>query len=318
MLSYRHVFHAGNHADVLKHLSLALITKAYCRKEKPFAYFDAHAAAALYSLDDSRALQTGEAGSGIFALFKQIQSGCAEQAVLAETDAALLKKDRQAVEEAAAVFSEYIEFCRNLQDSAGFYAGSPALVCKFARPQDQLVLMELHPSEIEILKANVELIKKGALGKRDVCNIHVHHRDGFAGIKAMLPPKAPLPSRGFTLLDPSYEIDKDYSDVEDAVKSAARSWHNSAIAVWYPLVERRREKTLHLKEACLGTDQEVLCAELCLEEPENEHGLYGSGMIIVNPPWKLDIQLETLLPFLAKKLGGENASFSINVQNLSI
>ena len=309
MLSYRHAFHAGNHADVFKHLTLALITKAYCRKEKPFAYFDAQAAAALYSLDDSRALQTGEAESGICALLKQTDSDGAAQAVLDSADATLLEKDGTAVKEAAATFAEYLEFCRNLQASSGFYPGSPAVVCNFARPQDQLVLMELHPSEIEILKANVELIKKGALGKTDVSSIHVHHRDGFAGLKAMLPPKQPLPARGFTLLDPSYEIDKDYSDVEDAVKCAARSWHNSAIAVWYPLVERRREKTLHLKEACLATDQEVLCAELCVSKPENEHGLYGSGMIVVNPPWKLDIQLETLLPFLAKKLGGADASF---------
>ena len=309
MLSYRHAFHAGNHADVLKHLTLALITKAYCRKEKPFAYFDAQAAAALYSIDDSRALQTGEAESGISALLKLVQSGGAAQAVLDSADKALLEKDEAAAKEAAGTFAEYLEFCRNLQASVGLYAGSPAVVCNFARPQDQLVLMELHPSEIEILKANVELIKKGALGKADVCNIHVHHRDGFAGLKAMLPPKQPLPARGFTLLDPSYEIDKDYSYVEDAVKFAARSWHNSAIAVWYPLVERRHEKTLHLKEACLATEQEVLCAELCIAEPENEHGLYGSGMIVVNPPWKLDIQLETLLPFLAKKLGGAGASF---------
>ena len=314
MLSYRHAFHAGNHADVFKHLTLALITKAYCRKDKPFVYFDAQAAAALYSLDDERAIQTGEAESGICALLDKLENTDAAS-ILQSADAELLAKDESAVKEAAETFSEYLKFCKALKTSSGFYPGSPAVVCNFARQKDQLVLMELHSSEIEVLKANVELIKKGALGKKDVGDIHVHHRDGFAGLKAMLPPKAPLPSRGFVLLDPSYEIDKDYSDVEEAVKAAARSWHNSAIAVWYPLVERRHEKTVHLKEACLSTNQEVLCAELCVSKPESEHGLYGSGMLIVNPPWKLGTQLKALLPMLAEKLGGVGASFSLNIEN---
>ena len=313
MLSYRHAFHAGNHADVFKHLTLALITKAYCRKDKPFVYFDAQAAAALYSLDDERALQTGEAQSGICTLLEKLENVDAAS-VLQSVDSALIEADEAAVKEAAETFAGYLSFCKMLRKTSGFYPGSPAVVCNFAREKDQAVLMELHPSEIEILKANVELIKNGALGKKDVCNIHVHHRDGFAGIKSMLPPKPPLPQRGFALLDPSYEIDKDYSDTEEAVKAAARSWHNSAIAVWYPLVERRHEKTVHLKEACLATNQEVLCAELCVSKPESEHGLYGSGMLIVNPPWKLDTQLKTLLPLLAQNLGGSDASYKVDAQ----
>lgn len=315
MLSYRHAFHAGNHADVFKHLTLALITKAYCRKDKPFVYFDAQAAAALYALDDERALQTGEAESGILPLMQKPLAelikeklGCALQAENAENN-------EEAIKEAFEIFEEYLNFCTRLKDSSGLYPGSPAVVCNFARPKDQLVLMELHSSEIENLKANVELIKNGILGRNNVSEIHVHHRDGFAGLKSMLPPKAPLAGRGFALLDPSYEIDKDYADVEDVAKAAARSWHNSPVAIWYPLVERRHDKTVHLKEACYAANQEVLCAEFCITKPENEHGLYGSGMLVINPPWKLDVQLDALLPLLSEILGDKNSSFSVNVEN---
>lgn len=298
MLSYRHAFHAGNHADVLKHLTLILITQSYCRKDKPFVYFDTHAGAALYSLDNEWARQTGEAESGILRLL--------------QSEAPLSADDAESEAEASSALEVYQTFCRSLYESGKKYPGSPAVVAHFARAQDQLVLMELHPSEIENLRTSVKILSQTVAS---IDHIHVHHRNGFEGLCSMTPPKAPLPARGFVLIDPSYETDSDFSDVIDTVLTVARRWRNATIAIWYPLIMRRESDITRMKDSFIVQGLKTLCAELIVSK-QNEHGLYGSGMLVINPTWHLDVQLEPYLRKLSTLLTvDESGSFSLKMYN---
>ena len=282
MLSYRHGFHAGNHADIFKHLTLMLITQSLCKKEKPFCYFDTHAGAALYSLDDEWALQTGEADKGIKKMLElsagdKIQTTAGNELIL-----------------------PYISYCKKLYDEAVQYPGSPAIVSHFARKGDQLVLMELHNTEIERLRANAEILKK-----ENAADIHVHHRNGFEGLISMTPPKPPLPARGFVLIDPSYETDSDYNDVAETALAVNKKWSTGIICIWYPLIQNRSAEIEKLKASVIYRDIKTLNAELCVSKPK-ERGLYGSGMLIINPPWQLSDKLRQILPQLARILGEQS------------
>ena len=288
MLSYRHGFHAGNHADIFKHLTLMLITQSLCKKEKPFCYFDTHAGAALYNLDDAYALQTGEAEKGIKKLLE------------------LPPGDKNPA--ANELILPYISYCKKLFTDSKLYPGSPAIVSHFARKGDQLVLMELHNTEIDNLRYNSEILKK-----ENAADIHVHHRNGFEGLISMTPPKTPLPARGFVLIDPSYETESDYTDVMQTAFTVNKKWSTGIICIWYPVITNRSFEIQKLKSAFMFSDLKVLNTELCVK-PQTERGLYGSGMIILNPPWKLDESLNTILPFLAEKLG-EDGDGTFYVEN---
>ncbi|HPS45198.1 MAG TPA: 23S rRNA (adenine(2030)-N(6))-methyltransferase RlmJ [Treponemataceae bacterium] len=275
MLSYRHAFHAGNHADVLKHALLSRIAIGLLAKDKPFSYIDTHAGAGIYSLDDEWAQKTGEAARGIARLLES--------------------------EDLPPLLAPYRDLCADFFRTGHRYPGSPAIVRSFAREQDQLTLLELHPTEIENLRANL-------LGDE---RVHIHHRDGYSGVLALSPP---TPRRGFALMDPSYETADDYARTAETMIALHRRWPVGILALWYPIVARRDGELSLLKErfAAAGIPG-ILTAELRVreeaeapadgQESTEGYGLLGSGMLVINPPWKLEAELSSFLPWLADRFG---------------
>lgn len=271
MLSYRHAFHAGNHADIFKHSVLSLIVNYITKKPKPFSYIDSHAGAGIYNLESNESKKTGEAINGI-------------EHILSLSD---IPK----------IILPYVEICKGLYENNRTYPGSPEIVRTLSRKEDQLTLMELHSAEIENLKDNM-----GGDSR-----IHIHHRDGYVGLNALCPPD---PKRGFALIDPSYETVSDYSKTAETIIKINKKWSVGTIILWYPIVPRRISELSALKDRLYtSTIPNILCAELMVHplpeiiDEDSEWGLAGSGLLIVNPPWKLAEELQEILPWLAQTLG---------------
>jgi 23S rRNA (adenine2030-N6)-methyltransferase len=283
MLSYRHAFHAGNHADILKHSILARIVSYLIEKEKPFSYIDTHAGAGIYQLDDEWANITGEALMGIRLLI-----------------------DKQDIPESLLT---YVSLCRKYFSVGHRYPGSPEIVRSLSREKDSLTLMELHSSEIDNLRH--------FMGGND--RIHIHNRDGYSGLLALTPPD---PRRGFCLMDPSYETADDYAKTAEAFLAAHAKWPVGILVLWYPILERRQGELLALKDRFFTSGiQGILAAELLIREKTADEdgggfGLLGSGMLIVQPPWRLEEDLRTMLPYLAETLG-QNGKGSWNLEWIS-
>ncbi len=284
MLSYRHAYHAGNHADILKHSILALTALSYGQKDKPFTYIDTHAGGGLYDLDSAEALKTGEADKGIRSMLRgsPVLNG----------------------------IESYMDICKSMEEGRNQYPGSPELVRRLSRDDDQLILMELHNTEIDNLKRRM-----GGDSR-----VHIHHRDGFAGIRALTPP---TPRRGFALIDPSYETDDDWSRAARTLIDVKKRWPAGSLLLWYPLLSRRIGEISLLKDSLTVSDiPGILCAELHLrplnESEEDGWGLTGSGMMLVDPPWKMYESIAGILPGLAEVLGGEEASWSIEWLNVPV
>lgn len=285
MLSYRHVFHAGNHADLLKHTVLTLILQNLQKKEKPCSFIDTHSGAGLYRLDDERALKTGENAGGILRLLNSPEfSGSIPDEIL-----------------------PYITLCRKYAEK-NQYPGSPEIFRNYLRPQDKLTLIELHNTEIEVLKGNMEPYLHSG-------QIAVHHRDAYEAVNALLPPD---PRRGLLLMDPSYEVSSDYENAARSLIAAHKRWPVGILCLWYPLLVRRASELSELKnslkEAAELSGSSFLTAELIVDgrgttpdEPsvseDGGYGLYGSGMAIINAPWQLDESLKKALPYLTQPDG---------------
>lgn len=269
MLSYRHSFHAGNHADVLKHVTQVLILEKLKAKAKPFVYVDSHSGAGLYRLDSAEARKTAEYESGIGRLWSQ-------QASFPE-------------------IATYLALIKALNADGGLrcYPGSPAIASELLRERDQLVLMELHNREVELLRKNMG---------RD-SRVSLHHRDGFEGLAAILP--QPL-RRGLVLIDPSYEIRGDYQQVVDSVVLSWQKWPVGIFAIWYPILSRQRNRSGWLLEQLAKIPfANLLVAELAVTDQAEDYGMHGSGVVIINAPWQLDQQLMALLPRLHLSLAQE-------------
>ncbi|MBQ0165872.1 MAG: 23S rRNA (adenine(2030)-N(6))-methyltransferase RlmJ [Treponema sp.] len=283
MLSYRHAFHAGNHADILKHALLTLALQSLQKKDKPYTLVDTHAGAGLYVLDDERAEKTGETKEGIVHLLDVA-------AAASESGLSGAWKD-----DVPASLKPYLELCRGYA-AQGKYPGSPEIMARNLRSQDKLMLIELHNTEIDVLRVNMKKsIHDGRLG--------IHHRNAFEAVDALLPPD---PRRGLLLMDPSYEVDSDWTNTADALVKTHRRWPVGVLCLWYPLLQHRESEIALLKaslrEAAAATPSSFLCAELLVDSPEREAGLYGSGMMVINPPWHLDEQLKEMLPYLSRVL----------------
>lgn len=280
MLSYQHEYHFGNHADILKHLTLTLILSHLNEKKKPYTVIDAHAGAGRYNIDDERNAHTGEFSKGIATLLSKAENNTLCQ--------------------------PYFDICKNYM-AKGFYPGSPEIERCMTREGDDIILMELHPQEIEKLKENMSL--PVLCGEKKIENIAIHHRNSYEGIIALTPPTH---KRGLLLLDPSYEESADYENIEKIALLMKKRWNVGIVAIWYPLLAHRKAEIASLKAAAAasaqeGSDKGVLCAELLVQDESDESlpRLYGSGMIVINPPWKLKEQLSEILPFIAERLGGE-------------
>ncbi|HRP23167.1 23S rRNA (adenine(2030)-N(6))-methyltransferase RlmJ [Thauera sp.] len=276
MLSYRHAFHAGNHADVLKHLILLELLAYYNRKDKPWYYIDTHAGAGCYALDSEHADKTAESAEGIARLW-----GCDDPPV---PIAAYLAAVRQF----------------NPHGRLLFYPGSPALAMTQARAQDRLRLFELHPADFESLQRTFNTEPE---------RVQVRRADGFGALKGLLPPPS---RRAVVLLDPPYELKEDYRRVVDTVRDAMRRFPNGTFAVWYPMLARADARALPERLAELGAES-WLDVRLAVRQPARDgFGMFGSGLYVVNPPWVLPQRLELALPWLVERLGvDEGAGFDL-------
>jgi 23S rRNA (adenine2030-N6)-methyltransferase len=266
MLSYRHAFHAGNYADVVKHLIINLIMESLCRKETPFCYLDSHAGIGFYDLSSEFAQKTGEFKEGIQLLWQLPES------------------------EIHPCAATYLRILRafNPGQNLNTYLGSPAFARHFLRPQDSMTLMELHPQDVELLKAEFKADKQ----------VHIHQRDGFEGLVALIPP---LQKRGLVLIDPSYELKQDYSNVVETLITLHKRWQQGIYALWYPLLNAQPHERM-LKKLSNSGIKKILCVELSREASHTPRGMYGTGMVIINPPYQLDNTLQHLLPWLWKLL----------------
>jgi len=267
MLSYRHAFHAGNHADVLKHLVLVQLVRYLAQKEKPFWVIDTHAGAGLYALDVGYATKLAEFETGIGKLWG--------------------RKDLPAP------LAEYVKLVRELNPDGKLklYPGSPWFALHTMREQDRLRLFELHSSDGRLLQKNFS-----DAGRR----VTIETSDGFAGLKALLPP---APRRGLVLIDPSYEVRDDYRHVLHALRDQLPRFPSGTYAVWYPQLPRIESKELPDKlKRLIGKNW--LHVALTVRTPSSDGvGLHGSGMFIVNPPWTLHSTLQQIMPYLVTQLG---------------
>ena len=279
MLSYQHEFHAGNHADLLKHTALVFILESLCKKEKPFTIIDTHAGAGIFSLQDERLLKTGEAKAGIEKLSGFVSKTCAP---VPEIIKAYIEREESYLEK-------------------GLYAGSAELEALYARKQDIIHYAELHPEAAEKLKSNVQ---------KRTAKTMVHIQDSYKTLNSLLPP---LVKRGLILCDPSYEDKSDYIQVSEALANAHKKWNTAIIALWYPLLTRKKNETTQmisaLETACkIGANPcEYINVQLAIKDPakmQEEEGahLYGSGMFIMNPPYLLKENLEEAAKFYTKLL----------------
>jgi 23S rRNA (adenine2030-N6)-methyltransferase len=278
MLAYRHAFHAGNHADVLKHLVLAEVLAYLNTKDKGWRYVDTHAGAGGYSLEGGPATKHREFEAGI---------------------GRLLAVSRPAGRgELPAPVARYVDLVRGFNATDGGrlrqYPGSPAIAHALMRPQDQLRLFELHPTDHKILAAY--------LGPEP--GVEVHLADGFAALKSVLPPPT---RRGVVLIDPPYEIKTDYPRALGALREALARFPEGVVIVWLPQLQLLEAARLpqRLKAAAQAQARKGwLLARLTVARADAlGFGLLGSSVFVANPPHTLFARLQPLLPWLARGLG---------------
>jgi 23S rRNA (adenine2030-N6)-methyltransferase len=264
MLGYRHVFHAGNVADVVKHAALALTVEALKRKDKPFFYLETHAATGRYDLGSDAAQKTGEYRDGIGRLW--------------EWDAPPEQ------------LAPYLGVVRALNTNGRlrFYPGSPRIVRELMRPDDRMALCELAKNDHAALEAEFAHDRRVA----------THLMDGYQALKAFLPPSE---RRGLVFIDPAYEGRDEYARVLNGLAAGLRRWATGCYAVWYPILQRSMADRF-LKSVMERGWRRLLVAELTVLPDDRRDRLNGSGMLFINPPWQLDTQLEAVLPALWSRL----------------
>ena len=295
MFSYRHAFHAGNHADVLKHTVLVAVMKHLALKDVGFTAIDTHAGAGIYRLDSTDARQSGEAQEGLLALMrnKSKLSGPMAEALV-----------------------DYRKVLDHFNQQGGLlnYPGSPMIAHHLLREQDKLKLFEMHPTDIRALQTNVDALKAGR-------QVTVMHEDGFNGLPKYLPPST---RRGLVFIDPSYEIKLDYERVVVAVSIGMKRFATGTFVIWYPIIPRPQAHSLprHLTNLARQADKPWLHATLRIKtgartdgvagEKAKPVGLVDSGVVIINPPFTLHDQLQQALPQMVQLMGQDHlAGFSL-------
>jgi len=280
MLSYRHSYHAGNHADVLKHLILVQLLQYLRQKDKAFWVVDTHAGAGMYALDSEHATKLGEFAGGIGRLWSRTDLPPAVSDYVAEVRAI------------------------NRDETLLSYPGSPWLAQRALREQDRLRLFELHSTDYRLLDNHF-----ANYGKQ----IMVYADDGFATLKALLPPPS---RRGLVLIDPSYELREDYTRLLDVMRDALTRFATGTYAIWYPMLNKSDSRNLPDKLKELAGDS-WLHVNLQVREPDiTGFGMHGSGMFIINPPWTLAKTLQEVMPWLRDALAdGAGARFTLESQS---
>jgi 23S rRNA (adenine2030-N6)-methyltransferase len=276
-MNYRHAFHAGNHADALKHVALLALCDALTAKPAPLYALDTHAGAGVYLLDGEEALKTGEAIGGI--------------------DRLLAKPPQDA---AVARYLAAVATCRAETGQPLAYPGSPWLLAHALRDQDRITCCELREEEAALLKQS--------LG-RDM-RIAVHSRDGYAAMHALLPPKIGDTkfARGLVLIDPPYETQLDeFGTALGALRDALTRWPQATYVLWYPIKRRTALMPFYRKAGHLSAKSALLC-ELLVRPDDSPLRMNGSGLLILNPPWQFDHRLQTSVAAMRGALGETGAS----------
>ena len=267
-MNYRHAFHAGNFADVLKHVVLIMLVEHLKKKPMPFFYLDTHAGRGVYDLSDAQPQRSGEYKGGIGRLL----------------DAP-----------AASLPPEVAAYVKLVRDSAGkghsaitAYPGSPMIVARLRRPTDRLVLVETLPREAAALRA--------AVGRQRL--VSVLECDGYAALKAQLPPRE---NRGLVLIDPPYESELEFDQVAAGLEVAHERWPTGTCCIWYPRTGRAGPVRFHRELEQSGI-RRILALTLDVLPGDAQVGMAGAGLVIVNPPWQIDTRLRELLPPLHRLL----------------
>lgn len=272
-MNYRHAFHAGNFADVLKHVVLIMLVEHLKRKDTPFFYLDTHAGGGTYDLSLGESQRSGEYKQGIGRLLEFPE---------------------------AALSPEVAQYVRLVKASAGAgrsaitaYPGSPTIVANLRRPVDRMVLAETHAREAQSLRAS--------LGRQKL--VSILESDGYEAVKAQVPPRE---KRGLVLIDPPFESDAEFDRVLRALETGYQRWPTGTYCVWYPLTERAAPLRFrrNLEASSL---RKVLDVTLSVMPDDTPVGMRGSGLVIVNPPWLLDERLAELLPDLHRLLVPDGA-----------
>jgi 23S rRNA (adenine2030-N6)-methyltransferase len=276
MLSYRHAFHAGNHADVLKHAVIVQLLRYLGQKDKAYWYIDTHAGAGVYSLVEGYATKTAEFETGIAKLWRR--------------------------GDLPEVLQDYVEqvSALNADGELRYYPGSPYLAWRLMRPQDRMRLFELHTTEIDVLRHNFRDAGRRAM---------LYAGDGFEGIKALLPPP---PRRALVLVDPSFEDKRDYARTIECIEESLARFATGMYAIWYPQVTRAESQRFPEQLKRLQPTNWLHLTLTVGRPPADGYGLYGSGMFILNPPYTLAAAMKQTLPFLVEALGQDDtARFSV-------
>jgi 23S rRNA (adenine2030-N6)-methyltransferase len=288
MFSYRHAYHAGNHADVLKHFVQVQLHQYMNQKDTAYTYIDTHSGAGVYALDSAQAVKSGEYLDGIARLWER--------------------------DDLPAALADYVNLVRGMNPSGRlrYYPGSPYVAEQVARPEDRLRLFELHPADTRLLVDNFRKLEahKAEQGERSRGRrILIEHADGFHGLKALLPPPS---RRALVLIDPPYEVKLDYKHVRDALDEALERFPSGIYAVWYPVLQRMESRQFADRLKRLPA-KEWLHVTLTVATPGPDGtGMHSSGMFILNPPYTLEATLRETMPYLVQVLGQDGgATFRI-------
>lgn len=274
-MNYRHAFHAGNHADVFKHIVLTRLVALMSRKEQPFAYIDTHAGLGLYDLRGDQATRTGEWLEGIARLWQA-------------TDRPALTDD-------------YVKVINrlNTEGELRYYPGSPELARRLMRQQDRVLLNEKHPDDGQLLKDNM---------KKDP-RVAVHLGEGWHVPRALLPVAE---KRAVMLIDPPFEQLDELQRCAKAMKETIGRMRQTVAAIWYPIKDDSRALKRFYQELTSSGAPKLLRVELLVHPLDTPQSLNGSGLVIANPPWGLEEELSTLMPWLAKLLGQSQGGWKMD------
>ena len=273
-MNYRHAFHAGNHADVFKHIVMTRLIALLSRKEQPFAYLDTHAGLGLYDLQGDQATRTGEYLEGVARLWGR--------------------------EDIPSLCDDYLRILRKMNPDGElrYYPGSPELARRLVRQQDRLMFNEKHPEDGQMLKDNM---------KRDP-RVAVHLGEGWHVPRALLP----VPEkRAIMLIDPPFEQLDELQRCAKAMKEAISRMRQTVVAIWYPVKDQRALKRFEQELTSTGAPK-LLRAELYVHPLDTLQSLNGSGLAIANPPWGLEEELKQLLPWLAQTLGQTQGGWKLD------
>ena len=309
MFSYRHAFHAGNHADVLKHTTLIATLKHLIQKDAGLTLIDTHAGAGLYRLDSDFTETAGEAREGIFKLMASLRPASAEPEPKSPKPGTT--GSATAADSEAPALKDYLDLIAGFNPDGRLkvYPGSPFVMQSLLRTEarDKLKLFEMHPTDSKALAANISQLKAGR-------QIAVARQDGFEGLKAFLPPPN---RRALVLIDPSYELKTDYAQVAACIQDCLKRFATGTYMVWYPVIPRpeahdlpRRLKTLATQAGkpwlhatlAIGSD-ETPAATLATPGERKRPGLRASGMFVINPPHTLKAALQPALAAMLQALG---------------